>query len=364
MKKTHTFIQIGTGGRGSCYCQYLNEPLIKEDRIQPVAAVDIIPENLKEAKKGYGLPDEKCYTDLDKALSENEADFVLIVTPPAFHEAAVDAALAYGCDILSEKPIADTLEGSARIAAKVQAAGRKMAVTMSHRFDQDKTTLREEIQSGNHGDLDYLIMRFTCNCRKFGAWGTSFRHTMANPLIIEGSVHHLDILADMGGAKCDTLYAQTWNPQWGEYKGDSQALVTMHLENGVRAFYEGAKTNAKLLNGWSHEYIRAETEKSTLILDNRELTAHTIEASDEIRPEPTTSTINLREQKYWKDTWITEQFCDWLDGGAPSPTNVENNLQSIALIFAAIESSRSGEPINVQEFLQTAKKEVESALRT
>ena len=77
--------------------------------------------------------------------------------------------------------------------------------------------------------------------------------------MIEGSVHHLDILADFAGAKCDTLYAQTWNPAWGEFAGDSQALVTMHFENGTRAFYEGAKTNAVGLNGWSQEYFRAES---------------------------------------------------------------------------------------------------------
>ena len=42
-----------------------------------------------------------------------------------------------------------------------------------------------------------------------------------------------------------SLTAQTWNPAWGEYAGDSQGLVLMQMENGVRAFYEGAKTNAK-----------------------------------------------------------------------------------------------------------------------
>jgi predicted dehydrogenase len=49
-----------------------------------------------------------------------------------------------------------------------------------------------------------------------------------------------------------------------------------------------------------------------------------------------------------------EQFLDWLNGGDPMPTNVEDNLQSVALIFAAIESSRTGQPVAVQEFLATA----------
>ena len=38
-------------------------------------------------------------------------------------------------------------------------------------------------------------------------------------------------------------------------------------------------------------------------------------------------------------------------------TNVEDNLQSVALIFAAIESNRSGQPVKVQEFLRRAREE-------
>ena len=57
-----------------------------------------------------------------------------------------------------------------------------------------------------------------------------FRYRIPDPLMVEGAVHHLDILADLAGAECDTIYAQTWNPRWGEFSGDSQALVTMQFE--------------------------------------------------------------------------------------------------------------------------------------
>ena len=54
----------------------------------------------------------------------------------------VDLALKYGCHILFEKPIGNTLAGCCSMnQQKVKAAGKKMAVTMSHRFDQDKQTL-------------------------------------------------------------------------------------------------------------------------------------------------------------------------------------------------------------------------------
>jgi len=358
----YKLIQIGTGNRGRAWSNTLLPPLIEEGRIEPVAAVDTDPDALSH--KPYGLPEDKLYTDVRRAFDETDADIALIVTPPGVHEQAGDAALAHDCHVLSEKPIADTLEGSCRIAQKVEAAGKKMAVTMSHRFDDDKTTLREEIWSGRHGRLDYLVCRFTCDCRMFGDWGASFRHEIPDTLMVEGAVHHLDILADIASAgtdaRCDTIYAQTWNPAWGEFGGDSQALVTMAMDNGVKAVYEGAKCNAVGLNGWAREYIRAECELGTLIMDHRrvECFPHRPDERSCYCREGEGETVAPRQQRYWKDTWITEDFLDWLDGGQPSATHVEANLQSVALIFAGIESSRTGQPVKVQEFLARAQAKV------
>lgn len=352
---SYKMIQVGTGGFGGWWCSTFLPPNIKEGLIEVVAAVDINPEALKNAREHLGLRDDQCYTDVKKAFDENKADFCTIVVPPAFHEQVVDAALAHDMNILSEKPIADTLQASVRIADKVKRAGKKMGVTMSHRFDQDKTTLRHELRSGRHGALDYLICRFTCDCRRYGSWGV-FRHEIPDSLMVEGAVHHLDILADLSGAKCDTIYAQTWNPAWGEFKGDSQGLVVMRYENGSRGFYEGAKTNAITLNGWSHEYIRAECEKATLVLSHREVKKYAY------NPELWTQNLEERaeeipliEQPKWSNTWLIEKFVRWLDGGEPMETNVEGNLQSVALIFAAIESSKTGQPVKVQEFLAKAQ---------
>ena len=352
----YRMIQIGTGGFGSSWCTRFLPPNIQDGLIEVMAAVDINPEALKNARNALGLREDQCYTDIQKAFDEHPADFCTIVVPPAFHESVVDIALAHGMHILSEKPIADTLGASVRIADKVRDAGVKMGVTMSHRFDQDKTTLREEIRSGRHGALDYLVCRFTCDCRAFASWG-KFRHEILDALMVEGSVHHLDILADLTGARCDTLYAQTWNPEWGEFAGDSQGLVIMHSGNGTRAFYEGAKTNAVGLNGWSQEYIRAECERATLILDQRHLERfdHASEKSRQNLQEGQGEPIPLLEGAKWANTWLIEKFVRWLDGGDPMETNVEDNLQSVALIFAAIESSRTGQAIKVQEFLAHAK---------
>lgn len=356
----HKMIQVGTGGWGGWWCKNFLPPNIEDGLIEIVAAVDVDAEVLKNAQESLGLSTEECYTDIHRAFDENRADFCTIVVPPALHEEIVDAALAHDMHILSEKPIADTLAASLRIANKVKSAGKKMGVTMSHRFDQDKSTLRHELRSGRYGQLDYLVGHHTCDYRRSPTWG-EFRYRISHVQLVEGCVHHLDILADLAQAKCDTLYAQTWNPAWSDFKGDPQALVMMTFENGMRALFEACGTNAVGLYPWGQGYWRAECEKSTLILDHRNLECFPYDPSQgyATRREGEGETIPLLEQPKWSNTWLIEKFVRWLDGGEPMETNVEDNLQSVALVFAAVESSRTGQPVKVQDFLARARQELE-----
>lgn len=353
---THKMIQVGTGGHGMAWCRHFLPPNIADGLVEVVAAVDTDPAALENARAGLGLRADQCYTDIARAFDENRADFCTVVVPPAAHEAVVGLALAHDMHILSEKPIADTLAASVRIADSVQRAGKKMAVTMSHRFDQDKTTLRRELRSGRYGALDYLACRFSADARRFGTY-TSHVYQMGDPLMIEMAVHHLDILADLAGAPCETVYAQTWNPTWSEFTGDVQGLALLRFENGVRASYEAANTNAVGLNGWAQEYIRAECERATLTLDQRRLERFDYDPAQRwvSRREGTGETVPLLEQPKWANTWLIEQFVRWLDGGSPLETEVEANLQSVAMVEAAIQSSRTGQPIQVQSLLRQAR---------
>lgn len=345
-------IQVGTGGMGSYWCGGLLAPFVANGRIDVVAAVDVNPEVHRNAEVGLGLAPDRCYTDLGKALEEHSADVCTVVVPPAFHEEVVDAALDHGMHILSEKPIADTLAGSVRIARRVQQAGQKMSVTMSHRFDQDKTTLRQELRAERNGCLDYLVGRFTSANRKRNSWGV-FRHEMTDPLMIEGAVHHLDMLIDLAGGRCVSVFARTWNPSWGEFDGDSEGLVLLEFDNGVHALYEGATSTAVGLNGWGQEYIRAECENATLVMDRRRVSRYTPEGAIGASPAtgPLPEAVPLLERPRWGHHALIEDFLDWLDGGPPAPTAVAENLRSTAVMFAAIESSRRGKPVDVADLL-------------
>ncbi|WP_342363863.1 Gfo/Idh/MocA family oxidoreductase [Terrarubrum flagellatum] len=353
---TKKIIHVGVGLFGARWCSMWLQPNLADKTAEVIAVVDVDPVRVEIGRKALNLPAERAYTDPRAAFAAHakEADFCTVVVPPNHHEAIVDLALEFGLDILSEKPIADTMEASARIARKVKAAGRKMAVTMSHRFDQDKTTLRQIIRSGQLGRVNNISCRYFADMREHMGWGALFRHTMQDPLMIEGAVHHLDLVADLAGDECETLTATTWKPDWAEYAGDTDGVVLMKFLNGVRGVYEGSSSAAVGLNDWTKEYIRVDCEFGSAILNNREI--EIFSRSDLKRQrcrEGQGQKIQLLTQDKWLNTWLIEKFCKWLDGGPEMETNVAANVHASALIFAGIKSARSGETVNVQDYIRS-----------
>jgi predicted dehydrogenase len=351
------FIHIGTAGWGRRWSDTFLPNLVRLGKAVPAAAVATKPESLLKAQVGYGIAPERCYTDAERAFAENPADFVVIVVPPEHHERMVDLAIAHGCHILSEKPIAHTMTASARIYLKVQRAGLHMAITMSHRFDQDKQTLERHVRSGAYGGLSHIVGRLILNNRHEGDWGT-FRHRIADPLLLEAAVHQFDVIRALSSSNAKTVYARSWNPPWGEYQGDSTAVAVTEMENGVRATFEGAVASAASLNPWDEEYWRVEMDGATLELDRRRLRALRSEPEGAIRADE----LALDERPSWMNTWLAEWFVDWLAGGPPPPTTVEDNIHCQALTLAAIESAHTGDVVEVAPFLARHLEMAESDL--
>lgn len=341
-----SFIMLGTGGFGSVWCEkYLPAVTGENGAAKLVAAVDVNPEAHSHAIRHLKLDPARCYTDIRKALEENDCDFVAIVLPAHLHEYAVDIALEYGKDILMEKPIADTMEASARIYRKVKKAGRRMAITSSHRYDRDKQTLERLIRSEAYGKPHYIIGRFTCNNRGAVSDPRAYAH---HHFLISSAVHHFDIIRGLAGANAKTVYTQSWNPAWAPFKEHATALVNIELENGVRAFFEGSKANAAELNGWTNDYFRAECELATLELDHRRITA----LSDLGDPYPRRAELPLEEQPLWTHPWLIRLFAEWVQGGEAPPNSIDDHIQCTALQFAAIESGLTGSVVDVQQYLE------------
>jgi predicted dehydrogenase len=173
--------------------------------------------------------------------------------------------------------------------------------------------------------------------------------------MIEGAVHHLDMVADLANAPCETLYASTWKPAWAKYVGDTDGMVMMTFANGVRGIYEGSSTTAVGLNDWTREYVRVDCELGTAILNNREIEIFSrTDVARQRHREGQGQKVPLLTQPKWLNTWLIEKFCRWLDGGPEMETNVAANVHASALVFASIESQRKGAAIDIGQFIRAS----------
>ncbi len=48
---------------------------------------------------------------------------------------------------------------------------------------------------------------------------------------------------------------------------------------------------------------------------------------------------------------LFDEFLNWLDGGEPSATRIEDNIQSFTMIIAAMETTLDGQPKRIADYL-------------
>jgi predicted dehydrogenase len=340
---------IGAGGLAGAWLRRFL-PAFAE-RLAVAGLVDIAPEVLHGAADALGLPDQARFTDLADAFAALDrgdlvADCCIVVIPPRFHRAAVEAAAARGLAILSEKPIADTWEDVSAVYRAVTAAGARMQVMQNYRFTARIQTLKRVLDSGRLGRLHYLVARFAADYRRRMAWGAEFRHEMRHPLLIEGAIHHFDQLRHLSGADCAAIAGWEWLPESGRtsFKGEILGQFTMRMSDGTRAGYEGNGLAGGWQNTWHHEYYRAECEGGAVVLDR----------DDIVRVEEWQPGRGLRieevpaERLPWEGHQaVIAQFLDWLDGGPTPATVLDDNIQSAAMLFGAIEASAAERVVDV-----------------
>jgi predicted dehydrogenase len=341
-------LMIGAGGMAAYWLDRVLPTFW--DRMQIVGLVDVNREVLDRAGDGLGVPPARRFTDMEEAFERVEADFCTIVIPPAFHRQAALLAAARGMHILSEKPIADTWEACVDVYRAVKRAGVKMAVIQNYRYEAPMLAFRQVLREGRLGRLNYLVGRFAADYRKYRAWG-AFRHDILHALLVEGAVHHFDMLRNLAGADCRYLSGWEWNPPWGQSKGEFNNLYVLEMANGVRAGYEGSGTAAGTQNTWHQESYRAECEHGALAIGADRtvwISQHTPGQGLHTEEVPTPA-VRLEGHH-----WLVNEFLDWLDGGPTPDTVIDENLRSVAMVFAAIGASRTNQVVDVEAMVQAA----------
>jgi predicted dehydrogenase len=338
---------IGAGGMGETWIRKILPSAA--DRLEIVGLVDVSEPALARSGEFLGLDPDQRFTDIERAFDSVEADCAIVVIPARFHAAAVVAAARHGVPVLCEKPLADTWAACVEMYRAVREARIKVEVVQNYRYYAPMRAMKRVLVDGRLGRLSYLVARFGDDCREYDSWRR--RHEIPNAMLMDGAAHHFDTLRNLSDADCARMTALEWNPPWSSSQGQFNALCLMQMTSAARATYEGSATAAGEQYPWRYEYYRAECESGSITVDNQQ--AVRIHRSTRGHGVATEDVSVLTSEREGHD-WIVSEFLDWLDGGPAPATTLEDNMQTAAMIFAAIESARTGETVDVQQMLRSA----------
>jgi predicted dehydrogenase len=334
-------IQVGVGGYGRTW---LDTMARFRERVEHAALVDVDADALEAARRRFDLPARRCFASLSAALDAVEADSLLCVVPPVHHEAVVVPALDAGLHVLSEKPIADTIEASRRIVARAAGSRGQLMISQKGRFHPWVSRFREAVRSGAVGELSHVTLHYRAPLFRWG-----FRHTMEDPLLVEMSIHHFDLLRALLDREPVEVAGATWNTPWSGFGGDVAAWLRFTFEGGLPVLYEAYCRSSGDLTSWYGD-VRAEGERGALTFVYPSLYLAARGASQEHVVAPRQDLARAGDLQEGQALGF-EEFLDATEGGREPESSGRRNLPSVAMVFAAIDAARTGQTRRIAEYL-------------
>ncbi|GAC1470438.1 MAG: Gfo/Idh/MocA family oxidoreductase [Chloroflexota bacterium] len=280
-------------------------------------------------------------SDLGKALGAVRPDFVLDVTSPEAHHDVTLQSLAAGIPVLGEKPMADSMEHARAMVAASERTGTLYMVSQNRTRDPGFRALRRLI-SEHTGDVGILHSDYSMGVHVGG-----FREEMPSPLLLDMAIHTFDAARYLSGADPVSVYCEEINPPWSWYQGNAAATAMFEMTGNLHYTYRGSWCSDGLPTSYEGQW-RAVGPHGSAVWDGEGTpVAEVVVAtggyfSDTRRvEEPRDDTV--------ASGWVAalDDFLHALKTGETPMGECHDNIKSLAMVFGAIESARTGRRVPI-----------------
>lgn len=334
-------VMVGCGGMARGWAQNA----LKTPGLQLVGLVDLNRKAAEAMAEANKLPPTVVFDSLGAAIKATGADLVFDVTIPAAHNLVVIEALKAGCHVLGEKPMSDTLDKARKMVQTSQKTGKTYAVTQNYRYNPQIRGLQKFLRSGKIGDVQEVHADFY-----IGAHFGGFRDEMDYPLILDMSIHTFDAARFISGADPVSVYCHAFNPKRSWYKGDASAVAVFEMSNGIVFSYRGSWCAEGLHTSWNSQW-RVVANKGSATWDGADaLRAQAIQkgTKPEFFSKMEDVHVELPPMEHVAHAAIMRDFIKAVRTGKTPETVCTDNIKSLAMVLAAVESARSGKKVNVR----------------
>ncbi len=278
------------------------------------------------------------YSDYRHMLAAERLDAVSLALPPVLNPEVAEAALAAGCHVIAEKPIAASLRDGARMVTWPKIYGRVLMVAENYRYLESYRRAREMILQGVIGRPQ--TVRWSCY-HYLGPedpyYQTPWRQHPEHPggYLSDGGVHHAAVLRMLLG-EVETVVGQVAALRSDLPPADTLGAI-LRFSNGALGTYAatyalpGPRTPLEVAG------------PDGLLLVNRYAVSQwqgdqVVESWD--APSPVDGALAMYED-----------LAQAIRTGKPPMSTPDEALEDLRLIVAIIRSGESGRPVRVREVL-------------
>ena len=321
-------IQVGAGAMGRTWLHAIaNSP-----DVELVGLVDLdleLAQRVSEEELAAVVPVARSLSELVGLVG---ADAVVNVTVPGAHNAVNEEALRAGLPVICEKPIAPTVAEAQEIAAVAKETGKLLMISQSRRYLNQFTALREAV--AELGPIATVSCEFA-RAPHFGG----FREEMDFPLLLDMAIHQFDSARALLGEDPVSVYCESYNPGWSWFAGDAAATAIFEFPSGARFVFNGSWVSPGQETSWNSRW-RVSAERGTASWDGD----NAPQVGDPLK---SIAVGNAPEQIEGS----LAEFVHCVRTGDVPATEAHSNVQSLAMVEAAVRSGTANRRVALAEVL-------------
>lgn len=281
------------------------------------------------------FPEAKIFSDYRALLADQDIEVVDITTHPPERPPIIESALLAGKHVLSQKPFVLDLEIGKRLVDLADQQQCTLAVNQNGRWAPHFSYARVAAQQGLLGDVFGAHM----GCHWDHTWvaGTEFEK-VKHLVLYDYAIHWFDIVrCFLGGQKARRVFASTARVPGQKLMPDMLGQALIEFENGQSTM----SFDAAVPHGSLEETYLAGTLGSL----------HSTGSGNQDQSLKVTiqqgSWTPALQGRWFPDGFhgtMGELLCS-IEEKRECSINARDNLESLALCFAAVASAESGQPV-------------------
>jgi len=283
------------------------------------------------ARRDAFFPDARISTDPEAVLACPGVEVVDIATHPAQRVALIEAAIDAGKHVLSQKPFVLDLDVGERLCDRAAKRGVRLAINQNGRWAPHLGYMREAVIAGLVGEVigAHVAIHWDHTWIK----GTAFEQ-IDDLIFYDFAIHWFDFLASLIGQRATSVFATRGFAAGQTVRPPLLAQALVSFEGGQASLVFDAHTRYGPLDT---TFIAGTKGSLSSIGPNLQEQAVTLQTdAGAARPALTGSWFNDGFHG------AMAELLSAIEENREPSNNGRGNLLSLALAFAAIDSSRTG----------------------